>query len=921
MSQPKRFGPFLLDRMIGRGGMGAVYRATHETTGQIVAVKALLLPLEQERVRFDAEISTLKLLRHENIVKLYGYGQEDGILYYAMEYVDGPSLSTLLKRGRRFTWEEVVYIGESICRALKHAHDRGVVHRDIKPANILLVNNGIVKVSDYGIAQYFGASRLTNAHQVVGTIEFMAPEQAKAGAVTPKTDMYSLGALMYALLVGKPPYVARSLPELLEQFRKGFPEPVRNARPEIPKVVDDLLHELLQIDPDKRPGDARIIGRRLQALLISSPNCPDGNPFLNRNFSSLNPTPKTPSIPISSSRVDLENPTDTTMAKESLNSPEKNGEADSDNYEPEDERAPDFPYRSISEDLNGELDFESPFDKTTERATGVEQEEDDKAKRPEELRDDFVINESGEETDPEGAKYGESETSTGEYEEKGSESASQSGKLDAFESSETVTLSPSACDYSASDDLESSETLTGASSESTLGFDYAFDDGVKSDSEASAREESETRTRDSVGALAQSGASNSDKKAKASATTVVEKVAPISEPAKSSRPRAPEPQPAQIPIGKNVPFDELGEEAVEATPLEKFKKSQFTEVGEDELGDLPQRDEEERPIVARFRVVALGLAFAAVICAISFALRAPSADSLYNRIDKKLRASSEKELSSTLRRVEKDMKRFTELYPNDERVAKINYFLCELQIDELDQRLERQLQNSNRTTDEQPIPLARAYLYARKTSLEDWELGAIKLRAFIDLYGSSLNEIVDEEKNVEEKKEEGEESEASSDAQRLATTKRLPLVPNRWKTWNGEERASWTLIDQLVEIAKRRLASLEKDLEIVRAADLALLQDRLISAERLEETNPQQAEKIRNAAKALYGDRVWAQEKLQEMTRENDARSSQSNEIKSDEEDTKNNEVAADGDADVVESLDVKSSVPADEENGEAKDN
>ena len=454
------------------------------------------------------------------------------------------------------------------------------------------------------------------------------------------------------------------------------------------------------------------------------------------------------------------------MAKESLNSPEKNGEADSDNYEPEDERAPDFPYRSISEDLNGELDFESPFDKTTERATGVEQEEDDKAKRPEELRDDFVINESGEETDPEGAKYGESETSTGEYEEKGSESASQSGKRDAFESSETVTLSPSACDYSASDDLASSETLTSASSESTLGFDYAFDDGVKSDSEAPAREESETRTRDSVGALAQSGASNSDKKAKASATTVVEKVAPISEPAKSSRPRAPEPQPAQIPIGKNVPFDELGEEAVEATPLEKFKKSQFTEVGEDELGDLPQRDEEERPIVARFRVVALGLAFAAVICAISFALRAPSADSLYNRIDKKLRASSEKELSSTLRRVEKDMKRFTELYPNDERVAKINYFLCELQIDELDQRLERQLQNSNRTTDEQPIPLARAYLYARKTSLEDWELGAIKLRAFIDLYGSSLNETVDEEKNVEEKKEEGEESEASSDAQR-----------------------------------------------------------------------------------------------------------------------------------------------------------
>ena len=202
----KKFGPFVLERMIGRGGMGAVYRAHDENTNQTVAVKALLLPLERERERFEAEISTLRRLRHENIVKLFGFGQEDGILYYAMEFVDGPSLSTLLRKRRRFTWEETVYIGLKICNALKHAHDRGVIHRDIKPANILLVDNGVVKVSDYGIAQYFGAARLTNANQVVGTIEFMAPEQAQASSVTPKTDIYSLGALMYALLTGKPPY-------------------------------------------------------------------------------------------------------------------------------------------------------------------------------------------------------------------------------------------------------------------------------------------------------------------------------------------------------------------------------------------------------------------------------------------------------------------------------------------------------------------------------------------------------------------------------------------------------------------------------------------------------------------------------------------------------------------------------------------
>ncbi|MBQ9127666.1 MAG: serine/threonine protein kinase, partial [Thermoguttaceae bacterium] len=152
MNRREHFGPFVLERLLGRGGMGAVYRAKHRETGQTVAVKTLATPLESDRERFEAEISTLKLLRHENIVKLHGFGQENGVLYYAMEYVDAPSLATLLKRGRRFSWEEVVYIGVAVCRALKHAHDRGVIHRDVKPANILLLDDGVVKFADYGIA-------------------------------------------------------------------------------------------------------------------------------------------------------------------------------------------------------------------------------------------------------------------------------------------------------------------------------------------------------------------------------------------------------------------------------------------------------------------------------------------------------------------------------------------------------------------------------------------------------------------------------------------------------------------------------------------------------------------------------------------------------------------------------------------------
>ena len=343
MNRPERFGPFILERLLGRGGMGAVYRAKHEETGQTVAVKTLLTPLESERERFEAEISTLKLLRHENIVKLYGFGQEDGVLYYAMEYVDAPSLATLLKRGRRFTWEEAVYIGVSVCRALKHAHDRGVVHRDVKPANVLLLDDGVVKITDYGIAQYFGSSRLTGANQVVGTIEYMAPEQAKAGPLTPRADLYSLGALLYALLTGEPPYRARSLPELLRRYNEETPESIRRARPEAPNVLDAFLRELLQISPEKRPGDARLVGRRLEGILKTASGVENGNPFLNCRFG----------IDGRAAVVETEGGEDDVNAQ-------------NETMEPFSDAIPDIPYCALGDEPAEASGALSPFERTTE---------------------------------------------------------------------------------------------------------------------------------------------------------------------------------------------------------------------------------------------------------------------------------------------------------------------------------------------------------------------------------------------------------------------------------------------------------------------------------------------------------------------------------------------------------------------------
>ena len=784
----KRLGSFVLERLIGRGGMGAVYRARHETTGQIVAIKALLIPIAQERERFEAEISTLKLLRHDNIVKLYGYGQEDGVLYYAMEYVDGPSLSTLLKRGRRFTWEEVAYIGASVCRALKHAHDRGVVHRDIKPANILLLDDGVVKVSDYGIAQYFGASRLTNANQVVGTIEYMAPEQAQAGALTPRADVYSLGALMYALLTGKPPYVASSLPELLQKYKQGLPAPIRATRPETPQVVEAVLFDLLQIQPENRPGDARIVGRRLEGLLRTSRVCPRGNPFLNQRFS----LEERASESVSSSRVDLENPSVSDFEIEEL-----------------EERSPDFPYRAIADEQSASFDFRSPFDKTTEQV---------------QVNDDAF-------------------------------SLKSSDVARVTAPSNATSVVESAQDVSNPALLR--ETLKEDGKKSRL-LDPSFEIGAKSSINAD-----ETIASGSVPLVrAQKNANAARRKATAAETFV--------ESSPLRKEFNVESQNKSVVSTSNArATDAKNSSEVQAIPIENFKKSRFTIVDEEELGELPTSETRRASVYAQFRVIGLGVVLALTIMLLVNALRAPSADALYLKIDGVMNHSSTKDFQSSLRRVSKDAKTFLNLYPNDQRSTKLRFFMCELEIDELEQRLERLAQTHGR--DETAQPLERAYLDARRVSLEDWDRGEKKLRAFVDFFGTDSTDLEIEDESFESILELDAVKNATSSASQATQS-------NAWKTWNAEIPPTSTLTKQLVVVAKRRLATMRKEQTKARRADLALLNDRLLTAENLQEENPKRAKQIQNAARVLYGEKVWAQEALDKIEKSSVSDDSETNE-------------------------------------------
>ncbi|MDR0390877.1 MAG: serine/threonine protein kinase [Planctomycetaceae bacterium] len=268
--QPEKLGPFRIGRVLGRGGMGAVYEGIHEQSGQVAAVKVLLDSLDDDdgtRLRFEAEIDTLKRLQHKNIVRLFGFGKDQGLLYYVMELVEGTSLYAELRQKRHFYWYEVAKIGMEMCLALRHAHDRGITHRDVKPANILLEKTGTVKLSDFGIASLFGSQRLTDINSVVGTLEYMSPEQALASPVGPRSDMYSLGAVLYALILNKPPFAARHLAEIIKKHQENLIDPIRATRTDVPEEIETIILNLLQIQPDARLQSPFSVARKFQSIL------------------------------------------------------------------------------------------------------------------------------------------------------------------------------------------------------------------------------------------------------------------------------------------------------------------------------------------------------------------------------------------------------------------------------------------------------------------------------------------------------------------------------------------------------------------------------------------------------------------------------------------------------------------------------
>ncbi len=257
-------GRYRIIALLGRGGMGEVYRATHLTLGQSVALK--FLPEEAARdqrllERFHGEVRIARQVSHPNVCRVYDIGEVEGMPFLSMEYVDGEDLAALLTRIGRLPADKALETARKICAGLAAAHDRGVIHRDLKPQNIMLNKRGEVLIMDFGLAAI--ADQLSGGEVRNGTPAYMAPEQLKAAEVTSKSDLYALGLVLYELFTGRRPFEAKTVRQMLDQQEALQLTSMSSIAPEIDQSVERVIRRCLEPDPGKRPATALSVAAAL----------------------------------------------------------------------------------------------------------------------------------------------------------------------------------------------------------------------------------------------------------------------------------------------------------------------------------------------------------------------------------------------------------------------------------------------------------------------------------------------------------------------------------------------------------------------------------------------------------------------------------------------------------------------------------
>ncbi|WP_198174972.1 serine/threonine protein kinase [Spirosoma arboris] len=265
---------YRVESLLGEGGMGTVYQAIDTHLERPVAVKMLHTHLVSQTSfmeRFRNEALILARLNHPNIAVVYNFLQDGSDYFMAMEYVEGDSLETLIRKTGALPAAVAAEITRQGLEGLAHAHKKGILHRDIKPANLMLTPEGSIKLMDFGIARVIGNQRLTQVNRIVGTLEYMAPELVQGEAPSPASDLYAMGILLYELLSGKLPFASQTDYTLMQAIIREKPIALRKLNANVPKELETIVHKALEKNPAKRFADAKEFQKALQPFFSQIP--------------------------------------------------------------------------------------------------------------------------------------------------------------------------------------------------------------------------------------------------------------------------------------------------------------------------------------------------------------------------------------------------------------------------------------------------------------------------------------------------------------------------------------------------------------------------------------------------------------------------------------------------------------------------
>ncbi|HEX7053702.1 MAG TPA: serine/threonine-protein kinase [Burkholderiales bacterium] len=266
--EPAELGRYQIQSELGRGAMGVVYKATDSVLERTVAVKTVNITLEREYAekyeqRFYQEAKAAGGLNHPNIVTIHDVGKAGDVVYMAMEYIEGVELRTLIGEGRALRVPQAVSIAAQVAEGLAYAHQRGVVHRDIKPANIMVVANGPVKITDFGIARMRGSGDLTQTGTLLGSPKYMSPEQVIGKRADHRSDIFSLGVILYEMLCGTAPFNGENVTALMYQIVNFVPPAPSTLNEQVPELLDYIVAKMLAKPLDQRYQDAAELARDL----------------------------------------------------------------------------------------------------------------------------------------------------------------------------------------------------------------------------------------------------------------------------------------------------------------------------------------------------------------------------------------------------------------------------------------------------------------------------------------------------------------------------------------------------------------------------------------------------------------------------------------------------------------------------------